>query len=351
MSLAMGGRLRAAARRSKMGERIDQPVTYILDSPSEAPMIRSAVLCLALLVMTAAAGMACAAGPAVTDPAKAGPDFAAQGEYVCEFERDGEKRKMGVQVIALGKGQFEAVAYPGGLPGDGWTRDDEKRSFKGQMKDGTVVFEGEDGGRGELKDGVIKVVGSGGETRLEIKKVERKSPTLDMKPPSGAVVLFDGKSVDAWRGGKIVDEKLLGVGTTSKEEFQDFTLHLEFQTPFMAEARGQARGNSGMYLQNRYEVQILDSFGLEGLDNECGGIYQIAKPIVNMCFPPLSWQTYDVEMTAARFDADGVVIHDKLELKGKTPGGADTEAPGKGPLFLQNHGDPVRFRNIWVVRK
>jgi hypothetical protein len=358
-------RLHAALLGSKMGERIGYADTTILDIHLEPLMIRSPVHCFLVACLVGIVDLACAAGPAVTDPAKAGPDFAAQGEYVCEFERDGEKRKMGVQVIALGKGQFEAVAYTGGLPGDGWTRDDEKRSFKGQMKDGTVVFEGDDGGRGELKDGVIKVVGSGGETRLEIKKVERKSPTLGMKPPAGAVVLFDGKSVDAWRGGKIVDEKYLGVGTTSKEEFQDFTLHLEFQTPFMAEARGQARGNSGMYLHNRYEVQILDSFGLEGLDNECGGIYQIARPIVNMCYPPLSWQTYDVEMTGARFDADGkktspakvtiklngVVIHDKLELKGKTPGGADTEAPGKGPLFLQDHGDPVRFRNIWVARK
>ena len=116
-------------------------------------MIRSAVRCVVWFCLTGMGALASAAGPAVTDPAKAGPDFTAQGEYVGEFERDGQKSKLGVQVIALGKGQFEAVVYAGGLPGDGWTRDDEKRSFKGQMKDGTVVFEGEDGGRGELKDG------------------------------------------------------------------------------------------------------------------------------------------------------------------------------------------------------
>jgi hypothetical protein len=312
------------------------------------------------------AGLACAAGPAVTDPKKAGPEYEAQGEYVAEFERDGETRKAGVQVIALGKGEFEAVVYQGGLPGDGWKRDDMKSSYKGTMKDGTVMFESRNDHHGELKDGVLKVINDTNQSAIfELKKVERKSPTLGAKPPAGAVVLFDGKSADAWRGGKIVDEKYLDVGTTSKEEFQDFTLHLEFQTPFMPEARGQGRGNSGMYLQNRYEVQILDSFGLEGEDNECGGIYQIAKPIVNMCLPPLAWQTYDVEMTGARFDAEGkrtskakvtiklngVVIHDNLELKDKTPGGASTEAPGKGPLFLQNHGNPVRFQNIWVVKK
>ena len=329
-------------------------------------MYHSMIRSLAFVCLTMIAGVACAAGPAVTDPKKAGPEYEAQGEYVAEFERDGETRKAGVQVIALGKGEFEAVVYQGGLPGDGWNRGDMKNSYKGTMKDGTVMFESRNDHHGELKDGVLKVINDTNQSAIfELKKVERKSPTLGAKPPAGAVVLFDGKSADAWRGGKIVEEKYLDVGTTSKEEYQDFTLHLEFQTPFMPEARGQGRGNSGMYLQNRYEVQILDSFGLEGEDNECGGIYQVAKPIVNMCFPPLAWQTYDVEMTGARFDAagkrtskakvtiklNGVVIHDNLEPKDKTPGGAATEAPGKGPLFLQNHGNPVRFRNIWVVKK
>jgi hypothetical protein len=320
-----------------------------------------AAICLLFVVR-----LACAADPAITDPAKAGADFAAQGEYLGEASRDGETRKIGVQVIALGKGNFEAVVYPGGLPGDGWTRDDEKSSYKGQMKDGVVVFEGRDNHHGEIKDGVLKVVNDAeNRTLFEMKKVERKSPTLGKKAPEGAIVLFDGTNTDAWKGGKIIDGKYLGPGTTSKEEFQDFTLHLEFQTPFMPDSRGQGRGNSGMYLQNRYEVQVLDSFGLEGENNECGGIYTIAKPIVNMCYPPLSWQTYDVEMTGARFDAqgnrtskakvtikhNGVVIHDGLELKDKTPGGASREFPGKGPLMLQDHGNPVRFKNIWVVRK
>jgi len=131
----------------------------------------------------------------------------------------------------------------------------------------------------------------------------------------------------------------------------------------MPYATGQARGNSGMYLGDQYECQILDSFGLEGEDNECGGIYKNSRPKLNMCLPPLSWQTYDVEFTCAKFDAEGkatapgkvtmkhngVVIHDALDLKTTPGGGRSDQKPGA--LFLQDHGDPVRFRNIWIVEK
>jgi hypothetical protein len=163
-------------------------------------------------------------------------------------------------------------------------------------------------------------------------------------------------------GGKLFDDEVLLAGTRSKDSFGDFTLHIEFRTPFVPKARGQARGNSGLYLQDRYECQILDSFGLEGADNECGGFYSIKAPDVNMCFPPLGWQTYDVDFTAARFDGEtkitnarvtvkhnGVTIHDDFELPNLTPGGAPY--PGKGPLQLQAHGNPVTYRNIWVVEK
>ncbi len=132
----------------------------------------------------------------------------------------------------------------------------------------------------------------------------------------------------------------------------------------MPHAVGQARGNSGMYLQGRYECQILDSFGLESKNHDCGGIYSIAEPIVNMCFPPLAWQTYDVDFTAARYDPsgqktknarvtikhNGVVIHDDLELPHGTPG-KHPEGPGPGILYLQGHGNPVVFRNIWAVKR
>ena len=215
-----------------------------------------------------------------------------------------------------------------------------------------------------LKDGKITILRDQ-RTIAELKKVERKSPTLGARPPKGAIVLFDGSNTEAWENGKLVEKNLLGpTNASSKQKFGDHSLHVEFRTPFMPTERGQGRGNSGVYLQSRYECQVLDSFGLEGEDNECGGIYSIAKPAVNMCFPPLSWQTYDIDFTAARYDEkgnktknarvtikhNGVVIHEDLELPHGTPGG-HPEGPGPDSVFLQNHGDPVAFRNIWVVAK
>jgi hypothetical protein len=128
-----------------------------------------------------------------------------------------------------------------------------------------------------------------------------QSPTLGRKPPEGAVILFDGSSAETFEGGRLSEDKLLMQGCTSKQKLGSGELHLEFLLPFMPNARGQGRGNSGVYLQSRYEVQVLDSFGLSGEQNECGGIYSIAKPKLNMCFPPLSWQTYDVRVSGSNF--------------------------------------------------
>ncbi|QDT63528.1 3-keto-disaccharide hydrolase [Calycomorphotria hydatis] len=292
---------------------------------------------------------------------EAGQSFEIQGEYSGSKDEDGFEEKLGVQVIALGNDQFHAVGYPGGLPGDGW--DGEKVEADGKLHDGKVEFrEGEYAGI--WSDGVIKIY-AGDQLLGTLEKVVRKSPTLGAKPPEGATVLFDGTSAENFQNGRLSEDHLLKQGCVSKQEFGDYTLHLEFLLSYMPDARGQARANSGMYVNGRYEVQVLDSFGLTGEWNECGGIYKVARPNVNMCFPPLSWQTYDVDFTAPRFDEDGkkvknavitvrhngVVIHDNLELPDVTAGGKfKTEGP-TGPLYLQDHRDEIRFRNIWVAEK
>ena len=307
--------------------------------------------------------------PAFTAPENAGIEYKLQGEYVGELNSDEGKRKIAIQVVALGDRKFRAVAYLGGLPGDGWSHGDEKYSGEGELKNGQVQFNPDRPDASEsaiaiLKDGRITILREQ-RTIAELSKVERKSPTLGARPPKGAIVLFDGSNTEEWENGKLVEKKLLGpTNASSKQKFGDHSLHVEFRTPFMPAARGQGRGYSGVYLQSRYECQVLDSFGLEGEDNECGGIYSIARPAVNMCFSPLSWQTYDIDFTAARYDKNGnktgnarvtikhngVVIHKDLELPHGTPG-CHPEGPEPDSVFLQDHGNPVAFRNIWVVAK
>ncbi|MBM83117.1 MAG: hypothetical protein CMJ78_21355 [Planctomycetaceae bacterium] len=303
--------------------------------------------------MLALASFANAAGEKVGD-SKTDPDYKVQGEY--EGKVNGNK--VGFQVVALGKGKFDVVLLKGGLPGAGWDGK-TKAKLKGESKDGATLITGSDLS-GKIVDGILTA--TKGDATYEAKHVVRESPTLGKKPPKGAIVLFDGKNVEAWNGGKVVDKNLLNVGVRTKQTFGDYTLHLEFRTPYMPESRGQSRGNSGMYISDQYECQVLDSFGLEGKDNECGGIYSVSRPDVNMCLPPMAWQTYDVEFKAARFDREGkktknavvtirhngVVIHGKRELPKPTPGGGRNDEKA-GAIFLQNHGDPVRYRNIWIV--
>ncbi len=302
--------------------------------------------------------------PAFTCVDAAGIDYQIQGEYLGATVED-SSIKIGAQVIAMGDGKFDLVGYLGGLPGDGWARGDESQKGTGGWNDDKVVIEMESGMKVEIQKGKLAAFSDTGERVAELKRIERKSPTLGKSAPEGATVLFDGTSVDAFENGKLVDGKYLAAsGAESKKKMNDHHMHLEFRTPFMPTARGQARGNSGVYLQSRYELQVLDSFGLEGADNECGGIYSIDRPQVNACFPPLQWQTYDIDFTAAKYDADGnkttngrvsikhngITIYDDLELKHDTPG-RHKEGPEPDALFLQDHGNPVVFRNIWMIEK
>ena len=303
---------------------------------------------------------------AITDSAKAGPDFAVQGEYAGKMRDEA----FAIQVVALGKGEFDAVLCPGGLPGVGWTgapnpRQKVRGKRESDSSDGPAKFSGN--GWSLTADGkVIEIRNLKNQEIGRLSKIERKSPTLGLVAPPGATILFDGHSLDRFKpGARKTDDGLLMEGCTSVEEFGDCTLHIEFRLPFQPESRGQGRGNSGLYLAGRYEVQMLDSFGLEGQNNECGGIYTVARPRLNMCLPPLQWQTYDVEFRAPRFDGKGTktadaeitvrhngeLIHENVKVPRPTAAAIlGTEAPG-GPLHLQNHGNPVRYRNIWVLPK
>ena len=311
---------------------------------------------------------AMAKGPKYTDPAKSDADYAIQGEYSGDLTTPDGKEKFGVQVIALGGGKFRVVGYHGGLPGDGYNGEGPvKVEGEFQAKNG-VVHVKDKHGSGVIKNGVMTCdLGDDGSVDGTLKRVVRKSLTLGQKPPKGAVVLFDGSSADNWEKGKVSDNGLLMQGTTSKQKFGSHKLHIEFRLPYQPEDRGQGRGNSGIYAQGRYEVQMLDSFGLDGKHNECGGIYSVKDPDLNMCYPPLTWQTYDIDYTAAKFDGDGklvsnprmtvlhngVVIHENVELPGErsTTAAPSKPGPAAGPVYLQNHGCPVRYRNIWVVEK
>jgi hypothetical protein len=196
-------------------------------------------------------------------------------------------------------------------------------------------------------------------------------------PPSDATVLFDGTSLDGWTttDGKPAawdfDKKAGGTMTAaigkgsiiSKQTFADAQIHVEFMTPVETGGEGQDRGNSGVYLQGRYEIQVLDSFKNSTYPNgQCAAVYGQTPPLVNACRPQGEWQTYDIVLHAAKVDAkgtksaparvtviqNGVLVQDNTEITGPTGGAIGQGEAGPGPLLLQEHGHAVKFRNVWI---
>ena len=221
--------------------------------------------------------------------------------------------------------------------------------------------------RGEIQNDRLIARSQYGQ-RFELDKIESKSPRAGAKPPNGAVILLpfkqgakpdlSGWTNTQWKArdnGSMESAKGKGANKTNREFSDIKQLHVEFKLPLEPNGRGQHRANSGVYVIDAYEVQVLDSFGLVHTSGDCGGIYGLARAKINACLPPLTWQTYDITFRAPRLDDsgevkepaeitvihNGVKIHDKLQIPKKKQ--------RKGPIQLQDHGHSIQFRNIWLV--
>jgi len=310
---------------------------------------------------------------AVPDPLRG--DWQGQGGYVAQIVRlDDKLLSIPDQLpdaAEYGKYQanlFRAFDVPNDRPA---------AVLVGEKSGGRVVFAG-DGWSGEIEDGRFRA--RKGDESIELRRVERTPPTLGAKPPSGAVVLFDGTGMDQWAkmkekewltedgppkwnllSGGVMEAAPRAGSLISRRYFGDARIHVEFRT-----LGGPT--NSGVYIQNRYEVNINEMYGrLDG--NPCGGLDNCtpasSKPGIRCSRPPLEWQTLDIEFRAPRFDPggkkvanaratvrlNGRLLYNDQELGPVMLNAARLGEAATGPLQLQEHGMPVQFRNIWVLEE
>jgi Domain of Unknown Function (DUF1080) len=298
---------------------------------------------------------------ALTQAPQADVDFDLMGEFVGVISTADDKfEPLGLQLRPLGANRFEAIQFIGGLPGqEGFG--DKSLPLMGKRYDKHLVLSG-----GPWAIFVhathCLIIDDSGKSLGQLERIERGSPTMGARPPAGALVIFDGNDTNQFVSAKMTEDGLLKAGAEIRQMFQDFNLHLEFRLPYMPHSDDQARGNSGCYIQSRYEVQILDSFAQLPKFNGASSLYRTKSPELNMSLPPLVWQTYDIMFTAPRWAADGTKLHnaritvwhngvktqDNYQIPNKTGAGKE-EQPSLLPIKLQDHSDPVVFRNIWIV--
>lgn len=310
------------------------------------------------------------AAAALSFGAYADDDDHIMGNYQGAFVSKGwEAKTVRAEVIAQSKIEWRVNIFVG----EGGA--EQKITATAKLAQGAAVLDAETE-LGKLSGSVKaeafggKFDGKGKAGEFTLKRVIIEPPTLGKQPPAGAISLLNGTNIaenwvrtpEQWCMQADGSMEVCSSSLKTKQEFGDAEYHIEFRLPFKANARDQERGNSGCYFMGRYEVQVLDNFGDEPKDNWCGGIYKKAKPLLSASLPPLTWQTYDVTFIAPKFDAagkkisdaeitvyhNGKLIHDHVKLDGPTPGGVSDQDGPTGPLLLQDHDNPVRFRNIWV---
>ena len=301
-----------------------------------------------------------------------------QGEYTGTFYADSRTQMPAMACVVA---EQEVHGHTNGwriiieAAGQEGNRDGAHVELYGDLAGSRVHIAYPSGGyewRGEIRDGRLSVQSAYGQ-HVELTKVTRTSPKEGLKPPAGAVVLLPYKEgvkpdLDAWtnQNWKALDNGAMQVNkgaTRTKASFGDIKhFHIEFRLPLEPNNRGQGRGNSGVFLNDTYEVQVLDSFGLVHTSGDCGGLYNLKRADVNASLPPETWQTYDIEFRAPRKNDDGSVreaarltvyhngirIHDNVELPYPTAN-PKAKVRATGPIQLQDHSHPIQFRNIWLV--